>query len=185
MIKTCTECGGEFLANCLVCEAVFRPGDNEQKMCSKKCADIAAKLSPRVCELCAVEFQPTTSKAKFCSRACAAKASGLAKRKGPLRTAKGYVLLYEPEHPMAMRTGYLLEHRKVAAEYAGRMLHPWEVVHHINEVKDDNRPENLAILTKPEHDRIPKPAPKPIECPHCGGKIAVSGRVRRVAPIYS
>lgn len=100
-----------------------------------------------------------------------------------MKTPKGYVLLYEPDHPMSTKAGYLLEHRKVAAESLGRLLAPREVVHHRNGVKDDNRPENLEVLPKEAHDRIPKPPPKPIECPHCGGRIAVSGRVRRVAAI--
>jgi HNH endonuclease len=168
---------------CPQCGTTFTPGQTRQKFCSKACADKAMELPPKPCELCGEMFRPSGSRAKFCSRACSARATGLAKRKGPLRTPKGYVLLYMPEHPMAMRTGYLLEHRKVMADRLGRMLLPSEVVHHRNEIKDDNRPENLEVLSKPDHDRIPKPPPKPIECPHCGGRIGVSGRVRTVVAL--
>ena len=107
----------------------------------------------------------------------------MAKRKGPHLSAQGYIMEYVPEHPMAMRTGYILQHRRIMAEHLGRLLTPGEVVHHKNEIKVDNRLENLEVLVKPAHDRIPKPAPKPIGCPHCGGLIGVSGRVRTVVAL--
>lgn len=168
---------------CVICAATFLARRPTQETCSRRCAAKAMTLQPRPCEMCGEMFQPVSRRTRFCSKACSAKATGLAKRKGRMRTAPGYFMLYLPDHPMANKKGYLLEHRKVMADTLGRMLLPTEVVHHRNGVKDDNRPENLEVLLKREHDRIPKPPPKPIECPHCHKMIGVSGRVRRVVAL--
>jgi hypothetical protein len=66
----------------------------------------------------------------------------------------GYVYILCPDHVRATRDGYVLEHRLVMERELGRLLLPTEVVHHINGVKDDNRPENLTVLDDREHKRL-------------------------------
>lgn len=68
--------------------------------------------------------------------------------------SKGYILLYEPNHPEAMKNGYVMEHRMIMYDFIGRKLLKDEDVHHINEIKNDNRIENLQLLKKSDHTRL-------------------------------
>lgn len=73
---------------------------------------------------------------------------------------KGYVRVLRPDHPKNIR-GYAYEHRLVMEEYLGRYLEFWETVHHINEIKIDNRLDNLFLCTHSEHSAIHKEGRKP------------------------
>lgn len=66
----------------------------------------------------------------------------------------GYVRIYFPDHPKADKRGWILEHDLIMECNIGRWLKPNEVVHHKNRIKNDNRIENLQLMTNSEHMRL-------------------------------
>jgi hypothetical protein len=64
-------------------------------------------------------------------------------------------MLWAPEHPRARNNGrYVFEHILVMEEILGRYLFPEESVHHRNGIRDDNRPQNLELWTRPQPSGI-------------------------------
>jgi len=67
----------------------------------------------------------------------------------------GYIYLRGQKyinHPRYSTNG-LLEHVYIMEKRIGRPIREDEEIHHKNEIKDDNRPENLELLNKSEHRR--------------------------------
>ena len=70
---------------------------------------------------------------------------------GTSMSSKGYRLIKMPEHRRANRKGYVLEHILVFERECGISLPDNCCVHHLNGIKDDNRIENLCMMTHSSH----------------------------------
>jgi hypothetical protein len=155
--KTCEWCASEFVSY----------GDSPGRFCTKACYDAWQRKDrvQKLCEVCGEEFmlKPSQDKhrtGRWCSRTC----ESASRLKRPLdrqhneRPAvldkAGYVRVFEPEHPRAMKGGWVFEHRHVMEQHLGRQLARDEHVHHINGQKDDNRLENLVVLGHSEHSSL-------------------------------
>ena len=59
-------------------------------------------------------------------------------------------MVWAPGHPRAGKGQYVFEHILLMERLLARHMVPQESVHHRNGVKDDNRPENLELWTRPQ-----------------------------------
>lgn len=64
---------------------------------------------------------------------------------------KGYVLILQPGHHRADMHGYVMEHIVVFENETGIAVQPNCVVHHLNGNKQDNRIENLCLMSFSAH----------------------------------
>jgi len=67
------------------------------------------------------------------------------------KTSTGYIEVYMPKHHKANKRGYVKQHVLVWEQAHGRKLKDNEIIHHLNGIKSDNRPENLVAMSNNEH----------------------------------
>ena len=103
--------------------------------------------------------KPMVRRAEYCLR-CSNKRRGEKRRaenngawRGGFTKSEGYIL-----RRVAHKSGqgaYRPEHHLVWEENHGQALPKGWIVHHLNGIKDDNRPENLLALPRGEHHKHP------------------------------
>ena len=124
------------------------------------------------CKNCGKEFNVFPSRiklgrVKYCSMACYSRKGNnnpqygkkrelSTKWNGGKRKSNGYIEILLPNGKR------IYEHRLIVEEYLGRKLLKEEEIHHINEVRDDNRLKNLYLFKKGKHKGFHNLKIKPI-----------------------
>ncbi len=115
------------------------------------------RIMLKTCLICNTEYKTSKNRNQVtCSLECRSKRWKQNKtfsldknpcwKGGVAKYTDGYIVIKKPEHPFADKNGYVREHRLTMEKHLGRFLKPKEVVHHINEIKTDNRIENLVLF---------------------------------------
>lgn len=100
--------------------------------------------------------------AKLC-RPCSPRPVGLTGRKGSdhpcwkggrMVDKDGYIRLYLPDHPWPRNSGYVMEHVAIIELELGRRMLPGESVHHKDHNRQNNRRENLEVMSRSEHSTL-------------------------------
>ncbi len=115
--------------------------DNKHKRIWSACLDCGKE---RWCVL--EKGKPTRLRCPKCSKP---KGKNSATWKGgKYKDNHGYIRIYQGKGE------YVGEHRLIMEKHLGRILESWEIVHHANGIKDDNRLENLVLLNHKRHGEV-------------------------------
>lgn len=148
----CRHCGKMFVA---------KPTElirNRAIYCSKSCYTLHTRENSQTnCAICGDKFHKKSIKNIFCSRQCFLKSAGkgiIKYNRKQILDSKGYRLVLIPNDDFFSSMAYMRhvpEHRLVMAKHLGRCLQKWELVHHKNGEKSDNRIENLELVSRIDH----------------------------------
>src|SRR3990167_6319208 len=78
------------------------------------------------------------------------------RKRGLFIQSRGYLYEFLPNHPHAMKSGYIFNHRRIWSDKYGKIPTGF-IVHHKNEKRQDNRLSNLECVSRADHMRIHKP----------------------------
>src|SRR3990167_5739214 len=135
--------GNSFL--CLWCGNSFSDKPSrKRRCCSRICLRnwLARNRVKYICNVCGSDFfcPPGRTGVKFCSNAC----------KSTYYRSKNI----RPYGRIWDGSKQVLEHRWVMEKFLGRKLSRYELVHHINGDKRDNRLSNLSIVNQSKHSIV-------------------------------
>jgi hypothetical protein len=160
------QCAGKALSQkqrkyekCETCGKIFVKRRNSTKYCSNKCSGEAKRKRSLIkCDFCGNEFEIHEchrSVHNFCSKSCYSewqkiyiKEEKSPRWNGGVHIQDGYIFHRQEDG------SYKAEHRLVVEKTIGRPLRSDEIVHHLDENKQNNNIDNLVVVTKAEHIQI-------------------------------
>lgn len=71
--------------------------------------------------------------------------------KGGVKISNGYIYYLLPKHPNSDQKGYIKRARIVVEKKINRYLKPYEIVHHIDGNRQNDKEENLKLMLREEH----------------------------------
>ena len=114
------------------------------------------KIADRRCDECGRVYRPWRESSHYCSRVCQWKNNG--KNQGQQTNheiwwldSRGYIT---GKVWMDGKSFRIRQHRWVMEQHLGRILSRWEIPHHINGDKLDNRIENLEVIDYGKHTAL-------------------------------
>jgi hypothetical protein len=107
---------------------------------------LAGRISPFKGRHHSQESREKTSKALMGKRL---KEDGPNWKGGRYLNSNGYVVIYHPEYPMRRKQEHILVWLKANGDIPKGFI-----IHHVNGNKEDNRLENLLLMTRAEHKKI-------------------------------
>ena len=142
------------------CKGCGNPKKRESLYCSEECKEstrISKKEAKKVlCEQCGKRFRQANSAIRFCSRLCAGKLHSkrmIGTGNPHYKDGNSHSLLFDTMRPAILDRDH---HQCVACGDTERLrvlviqgkarFHSSLAIHHINEIKSDNRAENLVTL---------------------------------------
>lgn len=159
-VEVCRQCGIAF---------TYPPGTGQRRFhCSDKCRETykRARKAERIAQLpkCKSDWcdgKATRTQVGLCEGCYmrqwrTGSARPRVQHRGWHRTGSGYVICHCSKHPLANKHGVVAQHRQVLYDAIGDGPHScvwcgitigWSeiAVDHLNDIKDDNRVENLAV----------------------------------------